>query len=263
MTFDEVGWVWEGLGFDPGVQPSIYGVGEGAKYFGLERVNLLFHPINRITLGKLSDQREVIGPIMDYSFAEIRDDEGHFAFGHKCDQSPQALRREAEKLSRLSLQFPNVVGAIIDDAHGIFRDEHYNEDVPAEIYAALRSANPDLKLWIVVYSHEFEMKEWEPLVPNMDVANLWVWNCQDIPHLAEYVERCAEVFPGKDIIVGAYMRDYPSVAAVPLDLMELQYQTMYDLWQQSKIAGYSVLAACLIDQHPEQAEFIRNFIAEH
>ena len=262
-SFRDVGWVWEGLGFDPGVQPSIYGVGEGATYFGLERVNLLFHPINEITLGKLRDKREVIAPIMDYSFAELRDAEGHFGFGHKGDQSPETLSREAEKLSRLSLQFPNVTGAIIDDAHGMFRYDQYDEGVPASIYSALRSANPNLTLWIVVYTHELEMTEWAAVVPHMDVANLWIWNCQNIPHLEEYVAHCAEVFPGKDIIVGAYMRDYPSVGPVPLDLLAVQFETMLKLWNEGKIAGYSILAGCLIDQHPAQAEYIREFIAEH
>ena len=40
----ETGWVWEGLAFDPGVQPTIYGVGEGTKYFGLDKANFIFHP---------------------------------------------------------------------------------------------------------------------------------------------------------------------------------------------------------------------------
>ena len=38
MSMADVGWIWEGQGFDPGVYPSIFGVGEGAEYFGLRKV---------------------------------------------------------------------------------------------------------------------------------------------------------------------------------------------------------------------------------
>ena len=53
-TFRDAGWVWEGQGMDPGVPPSIYGVGEGATYFGLDRCIFIFHPTTRITLAKLA-----------------------------------------------------------------------------------------------------------------------------------------------------------------------------------------------------------------
>src|SRR4030065_280954 len=43
-SFRDLGWVWEGQGIDPKVPPSIYGLGQGARYFGLSRVNYLFHP---------------------------------------------------------------------------------------------------------------------------------------------------------------------------------------------------------------------------
>jgi hypothetical protein len=40
-SFRDAGWVWEGQGIDPKVPPSIYGIGQGARYFGLSRVNYL------------------------------------------------------------------------------------------------------------------------------------------------------------------------------------------------------------------------------
>ena len=49
------GWVWEGLAFDPGVDPSVMGLGEGMKYLGLSRANFIFHPNNRYNLEKLAD----------------------------------------------------------------------------------------------------------------------------------------------------------------------------------------------------------------
>ena len=40
----DVGWVWEGQGIDPQVPPSIYGLGQGARYFGLVPSQLSVSP---------------------------------------------------------------------------------------------------------------------------------------------------------------------------------------------------------------------------
>ena len=58
-SFRDVGWVWEGQGIDRGVPPSIYGLGQGARYFGLSRANYLFHPNDEHALRLLSDYKEV------------------------------------------------------------------------------------------------------------------------------------------------------------------------------------------------------------
>jgi hypothetical protein len=257
----DCGWVWEGVAFDPGVEPTIYGVGEGATYFGLDRVNFMFHPNNEITLGKLRDKREIIADISKQKYVEMRDAEGRFGNGHWFDFRIETVLAEAENLSRLSLQFPNVVGGIIDDSSVTATGQQWTGQDYLNVRAALHSANPDLRLWMVVYSHELEQSYWELAVPIVDVANLWIWNSRDIPHLPEYVDRCAEVFPGREIVVGVYIRDYPEMAPVPLDRLKLQLETIAGLLDQGRITGYSVLAACLIDQHPAQAELIREFIA--
>jgi len=97
----------------------------------------------------------------------------------------------------------------------------------------------------------------------VDVVNLWVWKSQDLPQLEECVERCAKLFPGKEIIVGSYIRDYPAKIGVPLDLLQGQYEALLRLWEKGRISGYNILGACLIDMHPPQAELIRSFIDKH
>src|SRR5512136_825555 len=58
-SFRDAGWVWEGQGIDPKVPPSIYGLGQGARYFGLSRANFLFHPNDVYALELLKDYDEV------------------------------------------------------------------------------------------------------------------------------------------------------------------------------------------------------------
>lgn len=107
------------------------------------------------------------------------------------------------------------------------------------------------------------MDQWRPFLPCMDIANLWVWKYQDLPRLRGHVDRCAEVFPGKEIVVGCYIRDCPAQEGVPLDPMRGQFETLPDLKERGRITGYSILAGCLIDMHPPQAEFIRDSINKH
>ena len=60
MKMRDFGWVWEGQGIDPGVYPSVFGVGDGAEFFGLSRALLIFHPNDPLSLSRLARMDEVI-----------------------------------------------------------------------------------------------------------------------------------------------------------------------------------------------------------
>jgi len=259
----DAGWVWEGLAFNPGHDPSVYGVGEGVTYFGLDKANFLFHPNNETNLRKLSHVSEVTADISKWVWEPADCDTHRFTFAQRHDGDPETVLAEAEKVSSLSLQFPNIVAAYIDDTHGIAARDNYTADTPREIKQTVCSHNPDLDLWIVVYTHEFDNTYWQDWRPHVDVINLWVWNSGDLPHTDEYIARCREVFPDKRIVMGIYMRDYPLIAPVSLDMLEIQMTAIARNLDTGTLDGYSILCATLIDTHPEQAEFIRDFIHSH
>ncbi len=259
MKLADVGWVWEGQGLDPGVYPSIFGVGEGAKYFGLTRACYMFHPNTELAMQKLSFLDEVVCDIAKWKFR--RNEDGGTV--HWIDAAPESVRAEAETVSRLSVSYPNVTGAIHDDMKGLVRRENMTPDQYAAVYQALKSHNDQLKLWAVVYTHELNPEDWAGFEPYMDLINLWVWESRNLPHLDEYVDRCRELFPDKPLIMGCYLRDYTLVAPVPMDLLKLQWERVLRYLQEGKIDGYSILAAVLIDGHQEQANWIRDFIARN
>ena len=244
---------------DPGVFPSIFGVGEGAPYFGLSRAWYMFHPNDELAMQKLSPPDEVICDIAKWKF---RNPEGG-GTAHWVDSSPESVRREAETVSRLSTRFPNVVGAVHDDMLGLMKREGYAPEQYASIHAALKSANPNLKLWAVVYTHELGPEVWEGYKPFIDTVSLWVWDAKNLPNLDEYVARCRDIFPDKTINLGCYLRDYPTVAPVPMDLLKVQWHKLAQYLEEGLGDSYSILAAVLIDGHQEQANWIRDFIADH
>jgi hypothetical protein len=259
MKLKDLGWVWEGQGLDPGVDPSIFGVGEGCEYFGLTRACYMFHPNNELALNKLSGLDEVVCDISKWKFRRTEDG----GAAHWVDAAPESVRREAALVSQLSVQFPNVTGALHDDMRGLMTRENFAPAQYAAIYEALKSANPGLQLWAVVYTHELELEQWAGFEPFMDVVNLWVWEARNLPHLDEYLARCRELFPDKPLIMGCYLRDYPTVAPVPMELLKLQWEGVLRHLQAGTLDGYSILAAVLIDGHQEQANWVRDFIAAH
>jgi len=258
MNMKDVGWVWEGQGFDPGVEPSIFGVGEGAKYFGLSRACFMFHPNNALAMEKLQHLDEVVCDISKWKYRWLS--EG--GIGHWVDSALASVCAEAGNVSCLSAQFPNITGAIHDDMLGLVKREGYGPDDYVPIYGALHSANPSLKLWAVVYSHELNPDQWAGFTPYMDIINLWVWEARNLPHLDEYMERCRALFPGKPIILGCYLRDYPTAEPVSMDLLRCQWERIPRYLERGWIQGYSILGTVLIDGQQEQAQWVREFIAD-
>ena len=55
--------------------------------------------------------------------------------------------------------------------------------------------------------------------------------------------------------------DFVKGHAVPMDKLKLQWEKVLQYVESGKIAGYSILAASFIDGAPEQARWIRDFIA--
>lgn len=257
MNMREVGWCWEGQGLDPGVDPSILGVGDGCRFFGLTRANYMFHPNTEFAMQHMAWLDEVTCDIAKWRY---RDTEKG-GTDHWVDSAPETVRAEAELVSRLSLRYPNITGAFHDDMLGLVRREGMGAEQYAEIHAAVKSANPDLKLWVVVYTHELDAPEWAEFAPYMDVVNLWIWRSEELDRQDEEILRCREVFPDRPLIMGCYLRDYTLRAPVPMDRVRVQWESVLRNLEAGTLDGFSILSGNLIDGHLEQAQWIRDFIA--
>ena len=260
MSLADVGWIWEGQGFDPGVRISIYGLGQGAAYMGLTRANFMFHPNDEHALQLMSHLDEVTCDISkwDYEWGEGN------AIYSKAYGDPQTVRREAEKVAELSLRYPNVTGAFDDDVMGLMKRHNMTAGQFGDVHRAMRMINPKLKLWTVVYTHELgEADFWRSLSPFIDVVNLWIWESKNLKDLPSQVNRCRELFPEKPIVMGIYLRDYQTATPVPIKHLKSQIQMVADGVDRGELAGYSILGTILIQGQREQADLLRDFIASH
>ena len=59
MSLRDVGWLWEGQGFNLGTPPSIYGLGQGASYFGFRNVCFMFHECDEHAMHLLNNVDQV------------------------------------------------------------------------------------------------------------------------------------------------------------------------------------------------------------
>lgn len=142
----DVGYVWEGQPAYRDFPPSMYGLGEGCAYFGLRKAYYLYHGNNAAALTKLAHLEEVLCDISIWRYRKVEDARGAIGWGIYHEKSPEVMRAEAETVSRLSLSFPNVRGAMLDDLLGAIKSQGYGPDTCAGIRTALQAHNPRLQV---------------------------------------------------------------------------------------------------------------------
>jgi len=114
-------------------------------------------------------------------------------------------------------------------------------------------------LWGVVYTMNFSKETTDPLVHELDVINLWVWQAKDLVDLEKHVAECEKRYPGKPIVLGLYMRDYGAGRRMPLDLHQQQCETALKLLHQNRIEGMVFLS---ISDDAEVIEWTADWIVQ-
>ena len=178
-------------------------------------------------------------------------------------QQPESNAECAEKLSRLSLKYPNIKGGMMDDMTAQLQ-EITPEKVAqiAEVNRHLKMHNPDLELFGVVYCHELGKKDYSQIHPLLDGVNLWFWQQEELLEVEEYVDLCRKNFPGKKILMGLFLHDYGTADAGALPellLHQLSWARLY--LAQGKINGLVILGDREIMKWPEQAAAVKGFLA--
>ena len=259
----DAGWCWDGQAINGQWQLSIFGAGEGTRWFGLRRCCFMFHPNTALAMEKLSGMKEIVCEISKWEYQKVE----HPQF--KSLGAPVRMNhdgrierncREAEIVSELSRKYPNITGAFDDDLYGKIKAEHITPDQYAAVHRAVKIENPSLQHWGVVYSHELNKENWAGFANLLDVVTLWVWESKDLVNLDRYVGQCRDIFPGKTINIGCYLRDFTLLDGVPMEMLKVQWEFVRKALDNGTIQGYSILGGFLIDMHPQQAAWVRDFI---
>jgi len=242
-------WVWGGPTREWGGSMEKDCAAKGAQYFGAPNVAYEYGPNNDEMMEPLRSFQRVTCPVSKHCRSvEVEDEVA-----------------EARQVSRLSVKYRNIVGAIIDD---LSLPDNFNriEEKMKGLWEALHADNPRLKLYGVVYTEHLEKVNYVPILPYLDGVNLWVWNPQDLKKLKPDLERTKRIFKSKPILLGLFMHNYfvdyadKKMLAVSMDLMKYQFETAAELLRHEQIEGIVILGDREIAKHPAEAEWIRNFL---
>ena len=150
-------WVWGGPTPAWGGTMAEDTLIRGADYFNAENVVYVYGPTTEKMLGIHSKYKRMICQINTNCRTRVED-------------VPYASDEEnAEYLSRLSLKYPNITGAMCDDVMIDYDKVILPEKFEARA-RALKKYNPELKMWCVAYEHDFihNHKDFRYVLPYVD-----------------------------------------------------------------------------------------------
>jgi len=177
-------------------------------------------------------------------------------------------KEAARRVSELSLQFPNITGALIDD----FRDPPgpSGKMTPAglkEVYEALKSVNPKLKLYLVRYHVRQDYEELLAYRDYFDGINVWCWNSTEHFWRMLYkfdLRKLREMMPEKEVLQGQFIHDFDAGDWVPMamDQLELQCEKISLAMREKRIDGWVVLQNGFFDayDHRKQVCYLKEFL---
>jgi hypothetical protein len=173
---------------------------------------------------------------------------------------------QANRVLELPHQLPNMTGVIMDDFFRSAGDE-LGEGVLAPVQLrtmAKRLSMPDRKLdlWVVLYSHQLDLRLTEHL-ESCDKVTFWTWEANDLHYLEQSFARMERLLPQRCArLLGCYMWDYGSKRPMPVETMARQCEIGFRWLQEDRIDGIIFLASCICDLELDSVEWTRRWVAE-
>ena len=217
------------------------------RFFDLDNVMYVYGPLNREMMELHKDCKKLICHL-----------------GRNCRTKDAVMgsdTEEAELLSRFSLEYPNIIGGVVDDMIMNYGKNYSLKEYRA-VYEALHKYNPDLELYSVVYAWELDLEERIKAVSEcIDHVILWFWSKTELVDFDVTLERCRKLFRGKPIMLGIFMFDY-GASCLPNSPVTMNYhlEKARRALGEGKISDIVILGDREIEKCPETAKFIREYL---
>ena len=240
-------WVWGGPTPFWGGSTADDTLVRGADYFGAKNVVYVYGPTDDKMMSMHSKYTQMLCQVN--SQCRTPGAQGEFS-----DEE------NAEYLSKLSLKYPNIAGAMCDDVSTAFEKIVLPETFEAR-YKALKKYNEQLKMYGVIYVHELGAKDYSLIQDYMDVVNLWFWNKDEILDYDENIALCQKNFPGKPIIQGIFLHEYGRSDAGNLpELVIYQLDKAREYIAEGIVSGVILLGDREIKKWPDVAKAVKDYL---
>ena len=219
----------------------------GADYFQVRNVVYVGGPVTEEFIAPLAKYDQVMVQMTDTCRAE--------------EFQPETDEECAEKISRFSVKYPNIVAGIMDDATrtGHNDDQTLSGEVFSPIFAAIRRHNPAMKVAAVIYAHELDAFDFTPILPYLGTIVLWFWGKNELLDLDERVAKCRQIFPGKELLMGVFIHDYGCAdLGNPPECLRFQMRRAARLIRNGTLNGIVILGDREIRKWPQGAQAVRD-----
>ena len=219
----------------------------GMEYFGAENAVYVYGALNEETLNLHRNCKKLICQVTRTA--------------RSCEQ-PESDAECAEKLSLLSLKYPNIIGGIADDLV-IYLGRNYSVKDIMAIRESLKKHNDKLDLYGVVYARELDHENIPRVVGCLDAVNLWLCRKSELAEFDLIIEKCRVKVPGKKIMLGVFMQDIGlSDLGYSSELMLRYLGRAERAYRDGKIQSLVILGDREIAKFPELARTIRQYFAQ-
>ena len=169
--------------------------------------------------------------------------------------------RHARWVALLSQLNSEVSGVYLNDFYDEVEDGYRTEDEWREIIDAIKSINPDLKVWVPHYPHRDQGRHAFDFDIDGVILNLWGNNPEFLARAKEHLAAGVEQHPDRDVIAGLYLRAGPDGGRW---LTEEEFRFVLghyvDMANAGEIQGFRIFSAYQLKERPEYIEWAKEIL---
>lgn len=156
----------------------------------------------------------------------------------------------------------NITGGIVDDFFSPERMERFTPEVLKKIKAKLNANGLDF--WCVLYNHQLDF-ELDKYIECFDGVTFWLWGCEKINDMEEYLQKLFALTKDKPVMLGVYLWDYVDTGKQPMNpvLFEKQLKRYFGLLENGEIEGVIFCSSTVGDSDLETNKILKRYIAEY
>lgn len=155
----------------------------------------------------------------------------------------------------------NITGGIVDDFFSPERMARFTPEVLKKIKTALNARGLDF--WCVLYNYQLDF-DLEKYLDCFDGVTFWIWGCDKIANMEEYLSKLFARTKDKPVMLGVYLWDYVDLGKQPMDSVafERQLARYFDLLEEKRIEGVIFCSSTVGDADLETNRILKKYIQE-
>ena len=155
----------------------------------------------------------------------------------------------------------NITGGIVDDFFSPERMARFTPEVLKKIKTALNARGLDF--WCVLYNYQLDF-DLEKYLDCFDGVTFWIWGCDKIANMEEYLSKLFALTKDKPVMLGVYLWDYVDLGKQPMDSVtfERQLARYFDLLEEKRIEGVIFCSSTVGDADLDTNRILKKYIQE-